>query len=75
MRNPSRKIWLAATVAAGRIVFRPAAHPAAGQPGTFREQLQVASLAAENPWGFVDSRDAFRAARRTILHHARRESK
>lgn len=48
------------------------ARPTPDQPGTHREQLLIAELAADNPWHFVSSQDAYHAARRTILHHARR---
>lgn len=70
--DTSTQIWLAATIAEGRVVFHRPAQPGPHEPGTLREQLQVAELAAENPWGFVDPDDAMRAARRTVLHHARR---
>jgi len=48
------------------------AQPTADQPGTLRQQFAIASLAAENPWRYVRHQDAYQAARRTVLHHARR---
>jgi hypothetical protein len=68
----SQNVWLSATLAEGRLVLLPPAKPGPKQPGTLGEQLEVARLAAENPWDFVDSRDAYRAARRTVLQHARK---
>jgi hypothetical protein len=68
----SQTVWLSASIAEGRIVFLPNAKPGPKQPGTLGEQLEVARLAADNPWDFVDRKDAYQAARRTILQHARR---
>lgn len=66
------QVWLAASLAEGQIVFHRPARPGPHQPGTYGQQLEIAHLAAENPWGFANPADAMRAARRTILHHARR---
>jgi hypothetical protein len=68
----SSEIWLAATIAEGRVVRHRPARPGPEQPGTLAEQHDIARLAAENPWHYCDFADAMRAARRTVLQHARR---
>lgn len=70
--NHERVIWLSASIAEGATIYLPQPTVGANQPGSLGEQLAVADLAARNPWNFVDPADAMRAARRTILHHARR---
>lgn len=70
--NTSTEIWLAASLVERRIVYHRPAQPGPHEPGTLNEQLAIAELAAKNPWHFVDPADAMRAARRTIMHHARR---
>lgn len=46
--------------------------PAPDEPGTLRQQLDLIALAAENPWQYERWEDAYAAARRVVLHHARR---
>jgi hypothetical protein len=53
-------------------VYHRPARPAPHQPGTFAEQLAIAELAARDPWRYGDWNRAYAAARRVILHHARR---
>ena len=48
-----------------------APRPTPEQPGTLLQQFQVIALSLENPWGLPPD-EAFQAARRTILPHARR---
>jgi hypothetical protein len=72
MADSTHNIWLAATLAEGAVVFHRPAQPGPNQPGTLGQQFALARLAADNPWGFVHPDDAWHAARRTILHHARR---
>lgn len=70
--STNNAIWLSASIAEGVIVYLPKPRVGQHQPGTATQQLAIADLAARNPWGFADSADAYRAARRTILQHARR---
>ena len=57
----TQQLWLAATLTEGRLVFHRPPTPGPDQPGTFRQQLAIADLAAANPWGF-DRPDAWHAA-------------
>lgn len=51
------------------LIARPVPHA----PGRMRDQFVIADLAARDPWLYQDWRRAYAAARRTVLHHARRQ--
>lgn len=72
--NHSNELWLAATIQLGRPIYHPVVTLATSQVGTLNEQLQIARLAASNPWAYPDPADARAAARRTILDHARKRA-
>lgn len=73
--NHSGQLWLAATIQLGRPIFHPVVTLATSAIGTLEEQLQIAALASQNPWGYCDHRDALAAARKTILDHAKRRTR
>jgi hypothetical protein len=68
--DSTRQIWLAATLAEGRLVYLPPATSTSDQPGTLRDQHWAIGCCLADP--DPDRDRANERMRRMCIHHARR---